>query len=119
AISFAWTSPAYAQDVWGWSIIVPSVTGTDQLGTVLRGLREETQQSSRSGDGKPQQPAPSRQAASNQTGLRFTPSKERRIANQAAFVAEARRIDPKEADNLAAILASQDIFAQVEPLMAN
>ncbi|RAK51465.1 hypothetical protein [Phenylobacterium deserti] len=51
--------PAAAQDVWGWSVIIPSVTGTDQLGTVLR-----NQQSSRT------PPAPARAPAA----LRFTPS---------------------------------------------
>lgn len=97
-------SPAAAQDM-GWSTITPSVTGTDTLGLVLRE--------------KVQQRAPSRRAAPDRApaevtprpaSFLYTPSKARRTANLAGFVAKSRAADPKGADDLAKLFASRDII---------
>jgi len=36
-----WPAAAPAQDGWGWTIIIPSVTGTDTLGQALRRTMQE------------------------------------------------------------------------------
>lgn len=99
-----WPAAAPAQDGWGWSIIIPSVTGTDTLGLALRRTIEE----------QPAGAAPSIAAA----GFRYTPSPERRAANLARFVARSRATDPQGADNLARVFASTDIIEQLRPPLA-
>ncbi|WP_395677088.1 DUF6683 family protein [Inquilinus sp.] len=101
-----WPAAAPAQDGWGWSIIIPSVTGTDTLGQALRqGMQE-------------QQRAQPGVAAPAPAGFRYTPSHERRAANQARFVARSRAADPQGADNLAKVFAATDIIEQMRAPLA-
>lgn len=95
-----WPAAAPAQDGWGWSIIIPSVTGTDTLGQALRQEMQEPH---------PQAGA----AVAKAAGFRYTPSRERRAANLAGFVARSRATDPQGADNLAKVFASTDIIEQM------
>lgn len=101
-------APAAAQNM-GWSTIVPSITGTDTLGLVLR---EQMQQQQR----QPQGQAPA-QAQPQPQALRFVPSKPRRQQNLAAFVEKTRRVDPENADALARLFASGDVIEQVGPMI--
>jgi hypothetical protein len=59
-------------------------------------------------------PDPLRSAAQ----LGFSPSLERRRANFASFVQNARTADPAGADGLATLLGSGDIIARMEPELA-
>lgn len=101
-----WPAAAPAQDGWGWSIIIPSVTGTDTLGQALRqGMQER------------QGPQPG-VAAPAPAGFRYAPSRERRAANLARFVARSRAADPQSADNLAKVFAATDIIEQMRAPLA-
>jgi hypothetical protein len=101
-IGLALSTPAMAQDGWGWSIIIPSVTGTDQLGLHLR---EQTVR----------QPAtsPARPAA-----LRYVPSKDRRAANLKGFADRIARVDPAGAKQLQGLFAAGDVIERMGALMA-
>ena len=104
---------AGAQDM-GWSTITPSVTGTDTLGLVLR---EQMGGPSAAPETPPAAAAPAEAAPVAADALRYTPSRERRAANYAAFVAKARTTDPKGADDLARTLAANDLVEMMrEPL---
>jgi hypothetical protein len=109
ALSLAGTAlaPAAAQDM-GWSTIIPSVTGTDTLGLVLREEigRAEARERTR--------PAPEAAAA----GLRYKPSKARRVQNMARFVAKTRAVDAGNAADLERMFASGDIFDKLSTPMA-
>jgi hypothetical protein len=103
-----WPAAAPAQDGWGWTVIIPSVTGTDTLGQALRRSMQEQQQR------PPGAAAPAAEAA----GFRYTPSLERRRANLAAFVDRSRATDPQGADNLAKVFASIDVIEQMRAPLA-
>lgn len=103
-----WPAAAPAQDGWGWSIIIPSVTGTDTLGQALRQGMQERQ-------GRTAQPGATVPAPA---GFRYTPSPEHRAANLARFVARSRSTDPQGADNLARVFASTDIIEQMRAPLA-
>jgi hypothetical protein len=112
AIVVGLAGTAAAQDM-AWSTIIPSVAGTDVLGLHLRELMQRSQQAT----GNAQHPTePSTAPVS--ADLRFTPSKERRAANISAFVAQSRRLNQQEADRLAALFASTDVFGQMEATLA-
>lgn len=96
-------APAAAQDGWGWSIIVPSVTGTDQLGLHLREMRQQ------------QSPAPSAQTRrADPSALRFVASPQRRTANFARFLDERRSTDPATFRQLQELLARPNLMAQID-----
>lgn len=103
-----WPAAAPAQDGMGWSTIIPSVTGTDTLGLTLRQGMQEQQ---RGAQGDAAAPAPA-------AGSRYTPSRERRTANLARFVARSRAADPEGADNLAKVFASADVIEGMRPPLA-
>lgn len=106
-----WPVAASAQDGMGWSTIIPSVTGTDTLGLTLRqGMQEQQRRGAQQGAA-----APAPQAAA---GSRYTPSRERRTANLAGFVARTRAADPQGADNLAKVFASVDVIEEMRPPLA-
>jgi hypothetical protein len=107
-MSAIWHAPAPAQDVWGWSIIIPSVTGTDQLGTALRRHMDE-----------PPSPRQSIAPVSPPAldALRYTPSKTRRAANLKSFIEKTRRIDPAGAQQLETLFASGDIIDRMDGLL--
>lgn len=99
-----WPAAAPAQDGWGWTVIIPSVTGTDTLGQALR----------RTMQAQPGVSAPAADAAV----FRYTPSRERRAANLARFVARSRAADPQGADNLVKVFASTDVVEQMRAPLA-
>jgi hypothetical protein len=107
AIAAAAPAAARAQNM-AWSTIIPSVTGTDILGTTLRLQMEQADAAQRRGAAQAQA-APS---------LRYTPSIERRRANLAAFVAKSRAADPAGAESLAQLFASGDIIARIGEALA-
>lgn len=95
------SAPAAAQDVWGWSIIIPSVARTDILGQELS--RRMAQPPS----------TPAAQAPAAATSLTYKPSAERRAANFKRFVDQRRAADPATARELQALLAQPDLMAQI------
>jgi hypothetical protein len=118
---------ASAQDVWGWSIIVPSVTQTDILGMRLRDLRMQSE--ARAGGAAKPRTAPaippgSDDQASKGTGvenpsvLRYVPSRTRRRANLADFLAKSRQADPAGAASLDELFAQGDIIERFGQLLA-
>jgi len=104
-------TPALAQDGWGWSIIIPSVTGTDQLGTVLR---ENRAQQEADAAGQSSAPPAAKAPAAATASLRYAPSKQRRAKNLGDFVARARKVDPAGAKQLETLFASGDIIDQAD-----
>ena len=119
AISAAWSGTAAAQDVWGWSVIIPSVTGTDQLGMHLR----DQVARQRSQDREIRRAAPSQRALMGDPReaagpidpavIHYTPSKARRTANLARFVEKTRAVDPAGAKDLQNLFASGDIIDKI------
>lgn len=103
-------TPGHGQDVnWSngfWSTTLPAITGTDTLGTALRGQMEQQRKGQRSTQSAP---AATGKAASAET-FRYTPSRQRRTANLAQFVAKSRQSDPKGAEDLARLFASTDVI---------
>jgi hypothetical protein len=105
------SAPAVAQDGWGWSVIIPSVTGTDQLGLHLRDQLARQKSS-------PQAPAAGRPATSAApAALRYIPSKERRAANLKSFADRIGRVDPAGARQLQALFASGDVIDRMGALI--
>lgn len=106
--------PAAAQEL-GWSIVTPSMAGTDILGLVLR---EEIQQAearerpANTGGARQRQGAAASAAAptAELAALRFTPSPTRRAANFRAFVERTRRVDRGNAQDLERLFASGDLM---------
>lgn len=107
---------AIAQDGWGWSVIIPSVTGTDQLGIHLR---EQISPQRDGGDPAPKPRASmSEGAAPDVSSLRYTPSKARRTANLARFVEATRRTDPATAATMQKQFASGDFIEKIGEALA-
>ncbi|MGK6320106.1 DUF6683 family protein [Sphingomonas sp. DT-204] len=104
---------ASAQDVWGWSVVVPSYTGTDTLGLHLRDLMND---SDRQGSAQREERRPAAKAPA--ASFRYAPSRERRTANLARFVAKSRAVDPKSADELAKLFAQGDVIERMRPELA-
>jgi hypothetical protein len=105
ALALLAATPATAQDVWGWSIIIPSVTGTDQLGLHLR-ERMQQQQAARAAAPPP--------AAADPQALRFTPSAEARAANSRRFLAQRRAgADPATVAQLETLLGDPQLIAKI------
>ena len=103
--------PVFAQDVWGWSIIIPSVTGTDQLGTYFH----NQQQAGAGGAQRPASPPPASAGSAPSAGaLRFTPSAERRKANFSGFLAERRGGDAAALRQLEALLNDPALMPKLE-----
>jgi hypothetical protein len=107
AIGAAASWPARAQDVWGWSVLVPSYTQTDILGTALRQSTQRAQAAAPA----PLTESPGPVAAA---ALRFTASPERRRANFAKFLAERRGSDADSLRVMETTLARPDLMPQVE-----
>lgn len=102
-------SPAAAQDVWGWSVIIPSVAQTDILGTMLR---DQTR------NARPRAPAAAPTVA-NPSALRFRPSTEARKANFARFVAERRKnSDVATVRELEDLLGDAQFMANMQSALA-
>jgi hypothetical protein len=121
AICAAWSAPAAAQDVWGWSVITPTDTGTDQLSQHLRSqMQRQDQRQSRRAiptqremlDQAPDAPAP------NLAALRYTPSKSRRTANLAKFVEKTRKVDAAHARDLQNLFAQGDFIERIGGVLA-
>ena len=93
--------PALAQDTWGWSVIIPSVTGTDHLGTYFH-----NQGNARTS--KPAAPPPS------SASLRFTPSTERRAANFRRYLAQRQGGDAASVKQLQALLGDPTLMPRIE-----
>ncbi|UIJ44092.1 hypothetical protein LZK98_13515 [Sphingomonas cannabina] len=104
---------ANAQDVWGWSVLVPSYTGTDTLGLHLR---DRMNHADRTGPAQREERRPVAKAPV--ATFRYAPSRERRAANLARFVERSRAIDPKGADGLAQLFAQGDIIERIRPELA-
>lgn len=104
--------PAAAQDM-GWSTIIPSVTGTDTLGLALRERAEQSGQARTVPDTRHTNPKPAAPDAATLAALRYTPSKERRAANMASFVAKTRKADAKAGDDLAKSFAASDLVEEM------
>jgi hypothetical protein len=122
AICAGWSGTASAQDVWGWSVITPTDTGTDQLSQHLRSQMQRPSTPVRSRraipaqremlDAAPDAPAPDFAA------LRYIPSKARRTANMARFVSKTRASDPAGAKDLQNLFASGDIIEKIGGALA-
>ena len=112
AVGALWPMTGTAQDM-GWSTIIPSVTGTDQLGIVLR----EQMRPAPSRGGRPL-PVARRAVAPDAAALRYQPSKERRAANLARFVEKTRAVDPAGAKDLAKLFASGDFIEKIGRALA-
>jgi len=112
-----WPGPVTAQvvDGWGWTVIIPSVTGTDHIGLHLRELARQ-----RDNGGEAPDPAANAPQATmpDPAVLRYTPSKTRRTANLARFVEQSRRIDPAGAASLQTLFASGDIIDRIGAQLA-
>jgi hypothetical protein len=117
-------APALAQDVWGWSVITPTDTGTDQLSQHLRSQmqRQDQRRATRTTraiptqremlDAAPDAPAP------NLAALRYTPSKARRTANLAKFVEKTRKVDAAHARDLQNLFAQGDFIEKIGGVLA-
>lgn len=113
-----WAGSASAQvDGWGWSIIIPSVTQTDVLGTHLRDLRREDEARDRAAAGKSSSAA-QQATAPDPAVLRYTPSKARRTTNLSNFVAKSRQTDPAGAKSLEDLFAQGDIIDRIGTALA-
>jgi hypothetical protein len=98
---------AKAQDGWGWSTIIPSVTGTDVLGTHLREVtRPEPRTASPSPRPAPRPDAPTASAGS----LTYAVSTERRAANIERFLDQRRASQPAAIEALAPALRDPDLI---------
>jgi hypothetical protein len=84
---------------------------TLNMGPIAQTLRQQMQA------GAPAA-APQERAPSSGLGLRYVPSKERRAANVAGFVAKSRLTSPQAADNLQAVFAQQDIIESMRAPLA-
>lgn len=116
----AWAVPTQAQDGWGWSTIIPSVTGTDVLGTHLRQIeRERRAPPARSTAGQPAPAHPNASgAATSAATFRYAPSRTRRTANLAAFIERGRKTDPVNAAALEKQFAQGDIIDKLGAALA-
>lgn len=113
ALALTAAQPALAQDGWGWSTIIPSVTGTDALGTYFWNERHKADAGSvsrRSAAGTP--PAASLSTPPTRESLRFVPSTERRRASFARFLAE-RRGDAATRQQLEALISDPAFMPKV------
>lgn len=99
---------AQAQDGWGWSTIIPSVTGTDVLGTHLREVtRPEARAATRPSPApRPRADAPAASAGS----LTFAVSTERRAANIERFLDSRRAAQPQVVEAIAPSLRDPDLI---------
>jgi hypothetical protein len=109
--------PAAAQDM-AWSTIIPSVTGTDTLGMVLRKKMGQARRPSASPRNQPSTqppPAPAPVAAGT---LTYHVSLDRRRANLDAFVRKTRMENPALANDLASFFAARDTLGQLATAIA-
>ena len=113
AVGALWPMTAPAQDM-GWSTIIPSVTGTDQLGIVLR---EQVRRPPLRRMGRPFTEVP-RAVAPDAAILRYQPSRTRRTANLAHFVEKTRAVDPAGEKDLANLFASGDFIDKIGRALA-
>ncbi|MDR6817987.1 hypothetical protein J2X76_003163 [Neorhizobium sp. 2083] len=79
--------------------------------TLRRQMRQAGNQGSASGATEAARPI-------RPESFRYSPSKSRRAANLASFVAKSRAADPKGADDLARLVASQDIIEAIRAPLA-
>ncbi|SFI80528.1 DUF6683 family protein [Caulobacter sp. UNC279MFTsu5.1] len=86
---------------------------TMNMGPIAQTIRQQM----RAGLYGPEAAASGVPAPAPPADLRYTPSKARRAANLADFVARSRRVDPQGADDLQALFAKADIIeAMRQPL---
>ncbi len=100
---------ARAQDIWSWSIIIPSMGGTDILGTQLRNMREQQEASARG-----QAPAPAARPVGDPTSLRYVATPERRAANFSSFLSQRRSGDPAAVRELQQFLATPNLIPLID-----
>lgn len=120
AILGAQPVPAAAQDSWGWTIIIPSVTRTDVLGQHLRALEQEDE-ARRRGSAPPEpeapRPVPGTAPPVSADALRYTPSPERRQANFRRYLAELKRVAPENAADLERVFDGGRMYDQLDGIM--
>ncbi len=88
---------------------------TMNMGPIAETLRRQMRQR---GNQDPASGAPETARPLRPESFRYSPSKSRRAANLASFVAKSRTIDPKGADDLARLVASQDIIEAMRAPLA-
>ena len=108
--ALAWPTLAPAQDGgWSWSLLMPSITGTDPLGMVMR------EQAQRSGQA---QPPATPQSKANRPALRFNASPQLRAQNIKRFADQRRRMDARGAREFEAALSAPDFFPKLDQELA-
>ncbi|WP_206364426.1 DUF6683 family protein [Sphingomonas pokkalii] len=120
ALAAGWTPPAAAQivDGWSWSVLVPSIGKTDQLGMLLEDRKRQDQ--ARGGPMTRRAPdlAATRAAPlPDMSVLHYTPSRTRRSANLAAFVQKTRAVDPQGAADMQKVFAEGDFIERIGALV--
>ncbi len=118
-LTTVFTTPAIAQDGSSFAMILPTLTHTDPLSMMLDDREsqeaERPRRASRRGvafDMGQQRPAP------DMSSLRYAPSKARRSANLATFIAKTRAADPKGAADLRKLFAEGDFIEKIGALVA-
>lgn len=118
ALALTAAYPASAQDGGGWSTIIPSVTGTDALGTYFWNERHKADAGGvtrRGSAGPPPSASPTPPPLA--TSLRFIPSTERRRASFARFLAD-RRGDAATRRQLEALISDPAFMPKVAAELA-
>lgn len=89
---------------------------TLNMGPIAETLRRQIQPPLPQGKAGKQAPAATKPVSV--ADFRYTPSKSRRSANLENFVSKTKAVDPKGADTLAKLVASQDIIEAMRPPLA-
>ena len=116
-LSFALSAPSSAQDM-GWSNIIPSVTGTDTLGLVLREQVQRNgavRQNVRGRDTLQEGSVDAPRSSNASVLYRSSPARTR--TNLARFVEKTRATDPAGAAKMQALFASTDIIGMIDQKM--
>lgn len=92
---------------------------TMNMGPIAQTIRQQMRAGLYGPEAAARENAPSAAPAQAQPAdLRYTPSKTRRAANLADFVAKSRRVDPRGADDLQALFARTDIIEAMRAPLA-
>ncbi|WP_159995632.1 DUF6683 family protein [Roseomonas sp. 18066] len=108
-LALAGAGPAAAQDSFAWSTIIPSVTGTDVLGSHLRQRMDQQRME--------QQRGGQRAAVPVAAAVRYQVSKPRRAANLSGFVARVAQVDPAGAQQLRDLFAQGDLIERMQGVL--
>lgn len=113
-------SPAAAQEM-GWSVVTPSMAGTDILGVAIHDSMQQQRARRGGGGGAGQRnnlTAAPPAAPADLSAIRYQPSKARRSANLAQFVQKARAVDRGNAEDLQRLFASGDFIDKIGGVLA-